>query len=173
MVCGFFGCSGSLIAKRIAALAGWPHIDIYEQTAHKLGEHRAISGFSIENPEWSSVEEQVIETALRCRPRPVIGLTDGYLPGSRVLDLLKRFAHIIHIRCDWLDLQQTLLAEIEAEPERLPEFMEHDIPDLHTLQILHRQRTHLYDAAHFTLNATKVAPAIAAQRIQSALRDLN
>ena len=172
VVCGFFGCGASRIAKRVAAPGGWPHVDIYEQTAHKLGEHRALSGISIDNPEWSAIEDTQIETSLRNRPCAVIGLTDGYLPGPRLLDLLKRFAHVVNVQCAWLELQQNLLNEIEAEPERLPEFMEHDIPDLHTLQILHRQRKRLYQAAHITIDASTLAPAIAAQRIMAAIGKL-
>ena len=171
-VCGFFGCEGSLVAKRIAALGGWPHIDIYEQTAHKLGEHRAVAGISIENPGWSSVEEDCIERALRTQPHAIVGLTDGFLPPPRTLDLLNRFAHVVHVRWDWLDLQRNLLDELDAEPERFPEFMEHNIPDLHTLQLLHQQREPFYRTADITINATGISQTIAAQRITAAINTL-
>ena len=157
------------MAKRVAALGGWPHIDVYEQTAHRLGEHRAIAGISIENPEWSAIEEYMIEKALRERPNAVIGLADGYLPGPRILDLLQRFADIVTIRCGWLELQQRLIDEIDAAPERLPEFMENEIPDLHTLQILQGQRSQLYASAAFTLDASGLAPGIVAHRVTSAI----
>ena len=131
-----------------------------------------MGGISIENPEWSAREEQTIEAALFTRPHTVIGLTDGYLPSRRILDLLSRLSHIITIECDWLEMQQRLLEEIDAEPERVPEFMENEIPDLHTLKILHRQRAPLYSLGDITLQSSGLSPAVVANRATAAMHRL-
>lgn len=173
IVCGFFGCGGSNVAKRVAALGGWRHTDVYEHTAHMLGEHRAMAGISLENPEWARAEEQVIERALRSHPHGIIGLTDGYLPDERMLSLMQRCADLVTIRLDWLELQERLLQEIETAPERLPEFMEQEIPDLHTLQILYRYRTPLYENSAITVDAHGLTPGIVAHRVNTAISRLS
>ena len=61
--------------------------------------------------------------------------------------------------------QERLLDEVESMPERLPEFMDHAIPDLHTLKILHRERNKFYDTACVTIDAQGLPPAIVAHRV--------
>ena len=161
------------MAKRVAALGGWPHIDIYEQTAHTLGEHRALSGISLENPDWARHEERLIERAIHGQPHAIIGLTDGYLPDDRILDLIRRCTDVVTIELDWLSLQERLLDEIESEPERLPEFIEQEVPDLHTLQILYKQRAALYAQATIPMDAKGCSPSIVAHRVTAAIKSLS
>ena len=165
VVCSFFGVGGSAIAKRIAALGGWPHVDVYEQTAHKLGEHKAVPHLGTENPAWSIAEERVIQRALTRSPCPVIGLSDGHLPTPHIAALIQRQARLVVIKGDWLDAQAALLEEIASTPERLPEFTERPIPDLHSLQLLYRDRATLYRQAEVTIDASKLGPGIAAQYV--------
>ena len=163
VVCSFFGFGGSAIAKRIAALGGWPHVDVYEQTAHKLGEHKAVPHIGTENPAWSIAEERVIQRALTRKPCPVIGLSDGHQPTAHIADLIQRQARLVVIKGDWLQAQEALLDEIAAAPERLPEFTERPIPDLHSLQLLYREREALYRQAEITIDAAKLGASVAAQ----------
>jgi shikimate kinase len=166
---GFFGAGGSHVAKRIAALNGWPHVDVYEQTAHRLGVHRAMPGTRTEYPDWSDAEEAVIEQALHQTPFAVVGLTDGYLPPDRLIDLIQRCSDLVIVRVDWMTLQERLLDEVESMPERLPEFMDHAIPDLHTLKILHGERNGFYDTAGLTVDAQGLAPAMVAHRVTESI----
>ena len=157
------------MAKRIAALNGWPHVDVYEQTAHRLGVHRAMPGTRTENPDWSDAEEAIIEQTLHQTPPVVVGLTDGYLPPTRLIDLIKRCGDLVLVRMDWMTLQEKLLDEVASIPERLPEFMDHEVPDLHTLKILHGKRRQFYDTACLTINAQGLAPAMVAHRVTESL----
>ena len=138
-------------------------MDVYEQTAHKLGEHKAVPHIGTENPAWSIAEERVIQRALTRKPCPVIGLSDGHLPTAHIADLIQRQARLVVIKGDWLQAQEALLDEIAAAPERLPEFAERPIPDLHSLQLLYREREALYRQAEITIDAAKLGASVAAQ----------
>ena len=169
-VCSFFGGGGASVAKRLAALGGWRHVDVYEETAHRLGEHRATVGTSMENPDWCATEEQVLESAIARKPAGIIGLTEGCLVDDRTLDLLRFRTHLVMVHIDLLRLQERLLDENDAHPERFPEFTEQPIPDLHTLKLLYTARSPLYEAAALRIDATRVSPAIAARRALEALQ---
>ena len=169
-VCSFFGGGGSSVAKRLAALGGWRHVDVYEETAHRLGQHRAAVGTSMENPDWCDAEERVLESAINRTPAGIIGLTEGCLVDERTIDLLRFRTHLVMVDVDILRLQERLLDENEANPERFPEFTERPIPDLHTLRLLHKERSALYDAAAVRIDATRLSPAVAARRTLKALR---
>ena len=110
-------------------------------------------------------EERVIQRALTRSPCPVIGLSDGHLPTAHIAALIQRQARLVVIKGDWLDAQAALLDEIASTPERLPEFTERPIPDLHSLQLLYRDRATLYRQAEVTIDASKLGPGIAAQYV--------
>ncbi len=157
------------MAKRMAALGGWAHVDVYEETAHRLGQHRATVGTSFENPDWSLAHERVLESALNRRPVCVIGLADGCIVDERTIDLIRIRADLVMVEATPMMVQERVLAEAELQPERFPEFIEQPIPDLHTLELLYRARRPLYDTATVRLDATQLSPAIAAQRALRAL----
>ena len=113
VVCSFFGFGGSAIAKRIAALGGWPHVDVYEQTAHKLGEHKAVPHIGTENPAWSIAEERVIQRALTRKPCPVIGLSTAST--HHIADLIQRQARLV-VKGDWLQALEALSTRSPPHP---------------------------------------------------------
>lgn len=152
------------MAKRMAALGGWGHVDVYEETAHRLGEHRATVGTSMENPDWSVAHERVFEAALNRRPVCIIGLADGCMVDPRTIDLIRIRADLVMVEASPLMAQERVLAAAESQPERFPEFIEQPVPDLHTLELLYRERRPLYETATVRLDATHLSPAIAARR---------
>ena len=164
-LCGFFGTGAPHIGKCIAALAGWPYIDIYENTAHRLEQHRALRGVGFENPDWGAAEEDEILRALARRPCSVVGLPDGHLPTAHVIESLCRRARIVVVKRAWLDLQEAAIWAVEQAPERHPEFIEQPIPDLQTLQALYRTRVPLYARAHETVDATNRSPGVVARAL--------
>lgn len=169
VVCSFYGGGGSAVAKRLAALGGWRHIDVYEQTAHRLGWHRGQAGWPVERPAWADTSHAVLSHALQRSAPPIIGLTDGCWLPEDTLDLVRRCADIVFVNRDWLELQERVLAAIETHPERMPEFNGHPYPDLHTLRLMHAERTGLYKAAAIRVQAKGQSSGVLANRVHRAL----
>ena len=164
VVCSFFGAGGNAVARRLAALGGWTYIDVYDETAHRLSNHRASSEWNTEHPDWSSAQEAVLARAIQQEPCPVIGLPDGCLLPSFALDLLRDRCDVLLVDMDWLTLQERLLDEIVQYPEKHPEFADQPIPDLHTLQIMHAKRAGLYGVANLRIEANETSVSTLASR---------
>ena len=164
VVCSFFGAGGNAVARRLAALGGWTYIDVYDETAHRLGNHRATSEWNAEHPDWSTTQEAVLARAIQHEPSPVIGLPDGCTLPTFALDLVRDRTDILLVDMDWLVLQERLLDEILLYPEKYPEFAEQPIPDLHTLRVLYAKRADLYRLANLRIDAKDLSVTTMASR---------
>ena len=153
VVCSFFGAGGTAVARRLAALGGWTYVDVYDETAHRLGNHRATSQWNSEHPDWAAAQEAVLTKAIQLQPCSVVGLPDGCTLTPFALNLLRDRSDVLLVDMDWLSLQERLLDEILLYPERHPEFADHPIPDLHTLRLLYTQRAELYRLANLRIDA--------------------
>lgn len=156
---GFMGAGTPRIGHALACRLGLPLLQVDRLIEHDAGMGLSALQLRRGEPVRRQMEMEVMARAARERPAGVLVLGDGALLDAEAQRLASEQLQLVYVRRPVAVLRQAILQEIEAAPERYPEFALAGLADgSGVLDRLLEQREPGYRMAERVFDAERLHP---------------